>query len=55
MENTPLGENVLKDIGAVSIGILESSYILGREAFFLILDGLLLPYHIYRDIKTSHK
>lgn len=55
MENTPLGENVLKDIGAVSIGILESSYILGREAFFLILDGLLLPYHIYKDIKTSHK
>lgn len=55
MEDSPLGENVLKDIGAVSIGILESSYILGREAFFLLLDGLLLPYHIYKDRKISHK
>ncbi len=44
-----MGQKPFLDIIAVTIGLLESSYVLGRESFLILLDLLKLPYDAWKD------
>ena len=49
LEDLPMGQKPFLDIIAVTIGLLESSYVLGRESFLILLDLLKLPYDAWKD------